>query len=153
LEEQVEEAEASDDFQRRPVVVPDWANMETPPVPDVPRHFASPSSAVPSDADEAADEPRPMLDPQDVLNTIRPIWYEGDPAHRRVVDDLLARFSSPFEAACLISTLGWMLLQRQDIGLYLDWWIGERQALSESPADTLRVLREILARLRHAPFE
>jgi len=152
-EAQVEEAEASDGFQRRPVVVPDWANMETPPVPDVPRHFASPSSTTPSEAVVTAVEPRPMLDVRDVLNAIRPVWYEGGPAHCRVVDDLLARFSSPFEAACLISALGWMLLQRQDVGLYLDWWISERQALSESPANTLRVLREILARLQHAPFE
>ena len=45
------------------------------------------------------------------------------------------------------------MLQRQDIGLYLEWWIGERQALNESPADTLRVLRDILVRLQHAPFE
>jgi len=110
-DEQVEEAEVSDDFQGRPVVVPDWANMETPPVPDIPRHPASPSSAMPSDVDSTAVVPRPTLDPRDVLNAIRPIWYEGGPAHRRVVDDLLARFSSPFEAACLISTLGWMLLQ------------------------------------------
>jgi len=133
--------------------VPDWANLETPLVLDVPRRFASPASALPSDADVATDEPRSSLEPQDVLNAIWPIWYEGGPAHRRVVNDLLGRFSSPFSTACLISALGWMLLQRQDVGLYLDWWNGERQALRESPADTLQVLRQILAQLRHAPFE
>ena len=124
-----------------------------PLVPDVPRCFASLASALPSDADVAMNEPRPPLEPQDVLNAIRPIRYEGGPAHRRVVDDLLARFSSPFGASCLISALGWMLLQRQDVGLTLDWWIGECQALRELPADTLRVLRQILTRLQHALFE
>jgi len=91
-EAQVEEAEASDDFRGWPVVVPDWANMENPPVPDVPRRLTSLSSTTPSEAGVTAVEPRPTLDPRDVLNTIRPFWYEGSPAHRWVVDDLLAWF-------------------------------------------------------------
>jgi len=87
-----------------------------------------------------------------VLNAIRPSWYEGGPAHRRIVDNLLASFSSDFSRPCLVSALGWMLLQRQDVAWYLDWWIGERRARREPPADTLYFLRQVLAGLRCAPF-
>ena len=38
-------------------------------------------------------------------------------------------------------------------GLYLGWWIGERQASQDLPADTLRALRELLMRMHHAPVE
>jgi len=149
----VEVAEASGEFRGRWLVVPEWANMETAPVPDVPPRPASPAPAPSGVADMAMDVPRPPLEIQDVLNAIRPSWYEGGPAHHRIVDDLLARYSSEFSRPCLISALGWMLLQRQDVAGYLDWWICECQARQESPADILHVLREVLVGMRRAPFE
>ena len=58
-----------------------------------------------------------------------------------------------FSRAGLISSLEWMLLQRQDVGLYFGWCIGEHQAAGESPADTLQALREFLSRMHRAPVE
>ena len=148
---QVKAAEASREFQGRRLVVPDWANMETAPVPVAPPRPAFPAPAPSGEA--VADVPRPPLEAQDVLNAVRPSWYDGGPAHRRIVNDLLARYAPDFSRTCLLSALGWMLLQRQDLAGYLDWWICERQARQEPPADTLRFIREVLVGLRRAPFE
>ena len=93
------------------------------------------------------------LQVQDVLDAIRPSWYEGGPAHRRVVDVLLTRHASDFGRPCLLSALGWMLLQRQDLAGYLDWWIWERQSRQEPPANTLQFIRQVLRGLRRTPFE
>jgi len=103
--------------------------------------------------DAASDVPRPPLEVQDVLNAIRPSWYEGGPAHRRIIDDLLERHAPGFSRTCLLSALGWMLLQRQAVAGYLDWWICEHQSRQEPPADTLRFIRKVLVGLRRAPFE
>ena len=145
--------EQAEDVQVQRPVVPEWADMETPPVPEVPPLRASPATASVGEAVASLDVPRPGLTYQVLLDAIRPSWFEGTPAHTRVVDSLLARYDSQFSRPGLISALEWMLLQRQDVGLYLGWWIGERQASQESPADTLRALREILARMHHAPVE
>jgi len=47
-EEQVEAAEASGEFRGRRLVVPEWANMETAPVPDAPSCLASPAPLPPA---------------------------------------------------------------------------------------------------------
>ena len=127
--------------------------METASVPAVPQHYASPAPAPSGEAVVTSAVPRPPLQVQDVLNAVRPSWYEGGPAHRRVVDDLLARHASDFGRSCLLSALGWMLLQRQDLAGYLDWWICERQGWQESPADTLQFIRQMLRGLRRTPLE
>ena len=95
----------------------------------------------------------PPLGVQDVLDAVRPAWYEGGPAHRRIVDDLLARHTSDFGRPCLLSALGWMLLQLQDLAGYLDWRVWERQNRQEPPADILRFVRQVLRALRCAPLE
>ena len=151
--DQVAAGEQSGELQGQRPIVPEWANMETPPVPEVPPLRASPATASSGEAVATSDVPRPGLTYQVLLDAIRPSWFEGTPAHTSVVDSLLARYSSEFSRPGLISSLEWMLLQRQDVGMYLGWWIGERQASHESPADTLRALREILSRMHHAPVE
>jgi len=150
---QVAAAEQSREFQGQRPVVPEWADMETPPIPEASPLHASPATAPSGEAVATSDVPRPGLSYQVLLDAIRPSWFEGTPAHPRVVDGLLARYTSEFSRAGLISSLEWMLLQHQDVGMYLDWWIGERQASHESPADTLRALREILSRMHYAPVE
>jgi len=140
-------------IQDRRVVVPDWADLETPPVPEVPPLPVSLAPALPDEAVATPVMSLPPLQVQDVLDAVRPSWYEGGPAHRRIVDDLLARHASDFGRPCLLSALGWMLLQRQDLAGYLDWWIWDRQSRQESPANTLQFIRQVLRGLRRAPFE
>jgi len=96
---------------------------------------------------------RPDLDFQVLLDAIRPFWLEGIPAHSRVVDNLLSSHTSGFSRAGLISSLGWMFLQRRDVSLYLGWCIEQHQAAGESPADTLQALWEFLSRVYRAPVE
>ena len=147
---QVEEAEASGESQQGRVVVPDWANLETPPVPDMPPRFASPVPALPQDADAAIDEPLPLLEPRDVLNAIRPFWYEGVPVHHPVAADILSRFSTTLSPPQLRGILGWMFHQQRDMAWYFQWWLDQCQAIGEAPADTLSALRQLLAQMEHA---
>ena len=122
-------------------------------MPDVPPLRASPATASSDEAVATPDVQRPGLTYQALLDAIRPFWLEDTPAHSRVVDDVLSRYTSGVSRAGLISSLEWMLLQRQDVGLYLSWCIGEHQAAGESPADTLQTLREVLTRMHRAPVE
>ena len=96
---------------------------------------------------------RPGLTFQALIDAVRPLWFEGALAHSRVADDVLARYSSWVDRAGILSALDWMMLQRRDVAGYLDWCIGEHQASGESPADTLRSLREVLSRIYRAPVE
>ena len=148
---QVEEAEASGESLQGHAVVPDWANLETPPVPDMPSCFASPAPAFPEDVDATVEEPPPLLEPRDVLNAIRPFWYEGVPAHHLVAADILSRFSTTLTPPQLRGILGWMFHQRRDMAWYFQWWLDQRQALGEAPADTLSALRQLLYQMEHAP--
>jgi len=119
----------------------------------VPPLHASPATAPSGEAVVTQDAPRPGLTHQVLLDAIRPSWLEGAPAHSRVVDNLLSHHASGFSRAGLISALEWMLLQRQDVGLYIGWAIEQHQAAGESPANTLQALRAFLARMHGSPVE
>jgi len=150
---QVTAEELSGDAQVRRPVVPEWANLETPPVSEVSPLRASPAATSTVEVAAISDVQRPELTFQVLLDAIRPFWLEGIPAHSRVVDNLLSSHTSGFSRAGLISSLRWMFLQRRDVGLYLGWCLDQHQATGESPADTLQALREFLSRVYHAPVE
>jgi len=126
--------------------------MNAPPVPDVMPATLLPALALPSVDEPPAVVHRPLLASQDVIDAIRPFWYEGAPAHPGVADNLLARFSAPFDALHIRSALGWMLLQRRDVAWYLLSWLGQRPALDELPSDTLLALYQLLHAMQQAPI-
>ena len=152
---QVAAEELSGEGQARQPNVPDWAIMETPPVAEVSPLRASPATAPPVEAvaPPAPAAQRPGLTYQALINAVRPSWFEGGLAHSRVADDVLARYTLLIDRAGILSALDWMMFQRRDVASYLDWCLGEHQASGESPADTLRSLREVLSRIYHAPVE